>query len=423
MFDAMDNLTIIAEKKSPSRIPKNSFPLRYGKYALIRTPEYEFQFNLNGEIKSIRGLGANWPHPAEQLKRTDANDWVYYSLGDESGEKGVSSWLGEYYLPCLPYPSNPIWEVDYHANPSVMGAFAAWPQLYGNLYGADRKKFHQKARDLIARILKHDDGVLHERSRELHAIIGGSVSVLPPDTRHADYEVIPLNISDGCLFHCEFCCVKSEHGYKPRSEVEIHEQIGRLKRFYGRNLENYNALFLGNHDALAAGEDLILASAAKAHRAFGFESREVTPFLFLFGSATALLSSKARFWEKLNRLPFFTYVNIGLESVHEPTLKMIGKPLDSTKVQESFKRMLDINCAHENIAVTANFVMGKDLKTDHYESLKALFQEAPAGSGGKGTIYLSPLKDSPKRRELLPLVRDMKDHSRLPVYVYLIQRL
>ena len=94
-----NSFSINAEIEGRGNIAKASFPLRYGKYSEIKTSEYEFRFNLNGEIKFIRGLNVNWPHPAEQLKRTDGNDWVYYSVGDKSGEDGLISWMGEYYLP------------------------------------------------------------------------------------------------------------------------------------------------------------------------------------------------------------------------------------------------------------------------------------------------------------------------------------
>lgn len=57
--------------------------MRYGKCSIIKTLEYEFLFNLNGEVKFIRGLNLkNWPHSTEQLKRTDGNDWMYYSVRD-----------------------------------------------------------------------------------------------------------------------------------------------------------------------------------------------------------------------------------------------------------------------------------------------------------------------------------------------------
>jgi len=181
-----NNLAISVEKQYPAKIAKASFPLRYGKYSEIRTSEYEFLFNLNGEIKFIRGLNTRWPHPAEQLKRTDGNDWVYYTVGDKSSADGIISWLGEYYLPCLPYPSNSIWEINYFANPEIMNGFAAWSQLYANLYESKKERVHTKAKELVSSIINNHDGVLLERSRKLNEIIGERVSVLPPDTRHVD---------------------------------------------------------------------------------------------------------------------------------------------------------------------------------------------------------------------------------------------
>ncbi len=423
-FGHQSNLAIVVEKQGPRSIKKDSFPLRYGKYSEIKTSEYEFLFNLNGEIKFIRGLNVNWPHPAEQLKRTDGNDWVYYSVGDKSSEHGIISWMGEYYLPCLPYLSNSIWEVSYFSDPNIMNAFAAWPQLYANLYMAQKDRFHSKAGDLIGRILKNDDSVLYERSKELIAIIGERVSVLPPDTRHVDYEVIPLIIADGCLYHCGFCCVKSAQKYQARSKTEILEQIRQLKAFYGRNLENYNALFLGNHDALAAGDELVYMAASEASTAFfSRDSSSTTPNLFLFGSVDSFLKTKNELFEKLRHLPFYTYINIGFESIDPATLASIRKPVEASDVLEAFRKMLEINSTYANIVITGNFLMGETLSQEHYQSLTELLGDASVPSIGKGAIYLSPIKDSPKKRELLPQFLEIKDQSRLPVYTYLIQRL
>ena len=423
VYDPINKLAINVEKQGPGKIAKSSFPLRYGKYSEIKTAEYEFIFNLNGEIKFIRGLDMNWPHPAEQLKRTDGNDWVFYTVGDDSSDKGIVSWLGEYYLPCLPYPSNPIWEVDYLSNPAIMNAFAAWAQLYANLYGAKKGRLHTTAKDLINSILIYDDKVLHDRSHKFHRIIGGRASVLPPDTRHVDYEVIPLNVADGCLYHCKFCCVKSVQRFQIRTGVNIVDQIKQLKEFYGRNLVNYNALFLGNHDALEAGDELIYTAASQAYDQFGFGAHAQNPLLFLFGSVESLIRARGRLFEKLNQLPFYSYINIGLESADQSALDFIGKPLRDSEVRDAFMTMLDINAIYKNIEVTANFVIGADLCDDHYQSLKELLRNAPVASPGKGAIYLSPLKDSPKKRELLPLLYEIKEQSKLPVHIYLIQRL
>lgn len=423
-FGHLSNLAICVEKQGPAAVIKERFPLRYGKYSEIKTPDYEFRFNLNGEIKFVRGLNVNWPHPAEQLKRTDGNDWVYYSVGDVSGENGIKSWLGEYYLPCLPYPSNSIWEVNYLSNPQIMNAFAAWPQLYANLYGASGAGIHPKARSLINLILDCDDRVLHERSQKLNEIIGRRVSVLPPDTRHVDYEIIPLMIADGCLYHCKFCCVKSAQQFKTRPKTDILEQIRQLKAFYGRNLENYNALFLGNHDALAAGHELISFAASEAFKSFGLsENKKIIPTLFLFGSVDSLIGSSNNLFEILNHLPFYTYINIGFESVDRATLSFIGKPVDESKVRDAFQKMLHVNASFNNIEITGNFLMGDTLLGEHYQSLSELLQNAPVPSNGKGAIYLSPIKDSPKKRELLPQFLEIKNLSQLPVFVYIIQRL
>lgn len=423
-FSQINNLAISVEKQGPSNITKASFPLRYGKYSEIKTSDYEFIFNLNGEIKFIRGLNVNWPHPAEQLKRTDGNDWVYYTVGDKSGEFGLISWMGEYYLPCLPYPSNSIWEINYFSNPEIMNAFAAWSQLYANLHGSGREALPLKNRDFINLIANNDDRVLHERSQQFSKIIGGRISVLPPDTRHVDYEIIPLIIADGCLYHCNFCCVKSAQPFQVRTRTDILEQIRKLKVYYGRNLENYNALFLGNHDALASGDELIYQSVSEAGKAFGFtKSRGITPSLFLFGSVDSLLKSENELFEKINHLPFYTYINIGFESVDAPTLAFIHKPVEAAKVREAFQKMLEINTAYANIEVTGNFLLGDQLSPDHYLSLAELLRERPQSSTAKGSIYLSPLKDSPKKRELLPQFFEIKNQSRLPVHIYLIQRL
>ncbi|MGD8942663.1 MAG: radical SAM protein, partial [Desulfobacterales bacterium] len=96
----LDNFSVAVDKHGADRYTKASYPVRYGRYGEIKSADYLFEYNLNAEIKTIRGLNGNWPHPAEWLKRTVANDWVYYSVGRYHR---LYSFLGEYYLPCMPY--------------------------------------------------------------------------------------------------------------------------------------------------------------------------------------------------------------------------------------------------------------------------------------------------------------------------------
>lgn len=398
--------------------------MRVGRYSEIRTQDFEFCFNLNGEIKTIRGLKSDWPHPSEQFKRTVGNDWVYYTVGDKSGEDGIISWMGEYYLPCLPYASNPVWEIDYFSNPVIMDALAQWSQLYANLYSALSKGLFPHAKGLMAHILANDEQTLYVRSRELNKIIGERVSVLPPDTRHVDYDVIPLTIADGCLYHCDFCCVKSGRNFQKRSKRSILEQIAALKAHFGADMVNYHALFLGNHDALAAGKDLIRFAAQEAYDAFGFRPFDnQRPRLFLFGSVGSFLKSDRTLFEQLNRLPFYSYINVGFESIDHATLASIGKPITPEQVREAFEKMMEVNAGFDQVEITGNFIAGKSLSPDHDGSLADLLKDTGTNAPGKGAVYLSPLKDSPKKRELLPRFYRIKKESRLPVFVYLIQRL
>ena len=415
------NFAITCYKDGASRYTKVTYPIRYGKFCEIKTPEYIFQFNLNGEIRYIQGLTREWPHPAEWLKRTDANDWIFYSAGLY---KEMLSFLGEYYLPCLSYPSNSLWKYNPFTDSNIQKALGAWSQLLAAFRGLPDNGVPSSIKGFLSQISRQDATTLHMKSTQLHRIIGSPVSVLPPDTRHVDYHVIPLMIADGCLYNCNFCCIKSRQNFRPRSKDNILEQIGHLQNFYGDDLGNYNAVFLGNHDALAAEPEIICRAAAQAYEAFGFEKSHIKhPTLFLFGSADSLLNAGNRLFDTLNQIPVYTYINIGLESADTATLLKINKPLESRKVEDAFERMLEINRRFLNIEVTANFLLGDKLAPDHYRSLIELIRNRLDRYYSKGAVYLSPLEPSQNKRQLLRTFIKLKNLSRLPTYIYLIQRL
>jgi hypothetical protein len=417
----LNDIEVTLDKKGANRYTKASYPVRYGRFCEIKTAAYLFEYNLNGEIKTIRGLNSNWPHPAEWLKRTDANDWVFYSVGRYHR---LFSFLGEYYLPCLSYPSNSLWEYNPFGESNVQKALAARSRLEADLRPMLANGIPSGVKDFLGRISRHDLCTLRLKTEKLHRIIGGPVSVLPPDSRHVDYEVIPLMVADGCLYHCGFCCVKSRRRFHRRSEASIRRQIQELKTFYGANLGNYNALFLGNHDALAAEWDLLGMAAVEAYEAFDFERSHLkNPALFLFGSADSLLNAGEKLFEALNQIPFHTYINIGLESADAVTLSQINKPLEPNKVKDAFQKMLDLNRRCLNIEITANFLLGDRLAPEHYAALIELIRSGLNRFYSKGAIYLSPLNSSRNRAALLRRFVEIKTKSRLPTYLYLIQRL
>lgn len=417
-------LSIVVEKEGKASFKRASYPIRYGKYSEIKTKDFEFHFNLKGEIKFIRGLSGTWPHPSEWLKRSDANDWTYYSVGASNNFSRVKEMTGEYYLPYPAYTTNSVIDFNFYSNPGIAGAFASWSQVYADICCMQKDKLMPKIRDFLELVAEKNEERLFEESRKLHSIIGGEISVLPPDSRHADYEIIPLNLADGCLYNCRFCCVKSGKRLEIRPYASVEEQIKNLKLFYGNNLSNYNAVFLGNHDALASGGEMISKAAQDAYSAFAFEKKESDrPLIFMFGSVGTFLGSKTAVFEKINNLPYKTYINIGLESVDKETLELINKPLSPAKVREAFAKMLEINREYPNIEMSANFLLGENLPRNHKESLSELLAEIPGNKPEKGAVYISPLKDSHKKAELLESFFEIKEKSRMDTYIYLIQRL
>jgi hypothetical protein len=421
-----DNLSIILDKEGSREFSKVSYPIRYGRFAEIKTPDYILQFNLNGEIKYIQGRRDSWLHPTEWLKRTVANDWVYYSAGTYSE---LYDYFGEYYLPCLSYPSNSVMGGNPFGDNAVKSALQAWEELLIKMRAVPSGVISEGLKDFLVLVTGNDTKALQLRSQAFHSLIGGWLTVLPPDTRHVDYEVIPIIVADGCLYNCGFCRVKTGEDFSPRTQEDIFDQINKLKDFYDQDLRNYNAIFLGQHDALGVSPELLEFAAKKAYELFEFDRSNLKgAHLFLFGSVDSLLSSEDTLFDLLNDLPFLTYINIGLESADPATLAMLKKPITVEIVAKAFARMLEVNKRYEKIEVTANFLLGGDLPPTHLPCCLDLIRNGLDHFYSKGAIYFSPLmngrpKNREANREALKRFSEMKTLSRLPTFLYLIQRL
>ncbi len=84
--------------------------------------------------------------------------------------------------------------------------------------------------------------------------------------------------------------------------------------------------------------------------------------MYLFGSVDSLLNADMMtLFKRLNRLPFDTYINIGLESHDQATWFQIGKPVTAEKVSLAFDRMGEINHTFPKIEMTGNFIMDDHL--------------------------------------------------------------
>jgi len=127
----------------------------------------------------------------------------------------------------------------------------------------------------------------------------------------------------------------------------------------------------------------------------------------------------------LEKFPFSTYINIGLESADQETLTMLGKAITPETVDKAFAKILKINRRYEKIEITANFVFGDDLPKGHIPSFFRLIDKRIDRFYSKGAIYFSPLINgrSEVKRGIKREFYKLKTRSRLPTFLYLIQRL
>ncbi|GAB6175559.1 hypothetical protein JCM16814_04500 [Desulfobaculum senezii] len=438
------DLRITLHKRGENAYVKQRRPVTYGLYHEVETPSARLLFNLEGDIIRAEGRGGAWPSDLEYLRRTAGDDWVYYSTGGYGGSwetltespfpaqvsfripepySEVFKTFGEYYLPNLPYASNAILGTDPFAIPAVQALLDGWCD--------EVQAVRRKANDLppqfrafLGRVADNTPQRLRQKAKRLFAACGGRASVLPPDARHVDYNVIPLNISQGCLYKCRFCTVKNTMPFRTRSRADIAGQLDQLAALYGRDLINYNAVFLGDHDALGADDATILWAIGQARERLGIDRSYMQgASVFLFGSVTSLMAKDDAFFDRLGTCGASVYINVGLESVDQQTLDFIGKPLRSAQVARCFERMQEISARHASIECTANFVFDEALPQGHIPAFLELVGAAGGSAQAKGTVYMSPLCLSPPSARTLFELKQLKTWSRLPLYLYLIQRL
>ncbi len=417
----VNDLEIIFDFAGRNDWKKFSFPIWYGIPVKIKWRGYEFDFNLRGNLKRIKGNLSVWPNPLELLKRNDSNDYIYYgSFGYEFSYDLIKN----YYVPytgiyeCAVFKERPL------ENSHVKKALMEFDKLVirsGELSSAVKD---ERPKKFLAKVAARGREALAREATALHNIIGGSLPVLPPDTIDVDYEVIPLMVVDGCGWNCDFCRFKTKGSFKVRSQQEIERQVYALRDLYREDLINYNSLVLGQNNALAAGETILIKTIQIADKVLKLHGSYFRgdPNIFFFASAKSLLKVKERFFETLNSLPYNFYINVGLESPDQQTLDKLGKPLTAYEVKESFKKAQYVNDNYARIDITSNFILGRDLSRKHLEMLKDLLCENGSRKG-KGTVYLSPLIDLSDKRQVLKNFKEVKRISPLPVYIYLMQRL
>ncbi len=438
------DVKITLNKRGEETYVKSRHPVIYGIYSKVEIPGAVFKFNLNGEITGAKGTGDSWPSSSEQLKRTAGNDWVYYSTGGYSGSyenfgegelsepvsfkipspyNEIYKATGEYYLPNVPYETNSILGINPFSETAVQSMVSSWYDVLREALGS-MENLPVPFERFAEQVLSNTPATLQKRAEELFEINGGRVSVLPPGARHVDYNIIPLSISEGCLYKCPFCRVKTDRTFSTKTGEEIDRSIDSLRAYYGRDLVNYNALFLGDQDALNADKETLLWAADRSQSKLQLKDSYMRGCsLFMFGSVDSFLSADYSFFDRLNAAGYTSYINLGFESADQETLDYIGKPITAEKVAKSFAKMTEVNDNYGNIEITANFLMGDNLPEGHYPSFLELARERLDHPRGKGTVYLSPLMGGTFSRRSLFEFNQLKRLSRVPVFLYTIQRL
>jgi radical SAM superfamily enzyme YgiQ (UPF0313 family) len=400
---------------------KFSFPVWYGIPVKIKWRGYRFDFNLRGGWKWITGGLGVWPDPQEMLKRTDGNELMYYGVENYASDYDL---IKNFYIPYNRVYNFDLFPANRLEEEHIGRALKAVKELVvtvGRLAGTASS---DRVRDFLHKIAAFRGDGLARDAADLHRIMGTDLPVLPPDTIDVDYEVIPLIITDGCNYNCRFCTFKTPDSLRVRGKEDIRAQISSLKAFYGDDLVNYNSVLLGQNDALAGGEELIISAAGMAHEGLNLSAsfHKGPANLFLFGSVDPFLAAKNSLFDQLNRLPFRTFINIGIESFDQVTLSLLGKPLRADQTRKAFHKMMAVNRGWDRITVSCNLVLGSDLSYRHKEGIKAMLAEKTT-PGDRGTVFLSPLFGKASRREIINEFIEIKRSSHVPVYIYLAQRL
>jgi len=408
---------------------RNFSPVSYSSFEgikhIVEYKGYKFVFDLTGEIKWILNEHIkNWPDPLAKIKRTLTNEWVVYL---SYGYEDIYALTGVYYIPVrerLDYVPI-VFDLPFKSK-WFKGSIDCFYELIGFLPNCC-KDIPLDISNIILKIINANKNLeLKRKAHIFHHLISGTVPILPPDTVFVDYNVIPILISEGCLYNCKFCCLKTGNEWRQRTKDEITRQIKRLKEFLGEDIINYPAIFLGQNDALASSPELILETATIGFESLLKDSIFIEKSLYIFASTTSLLNAPSWLFKELNKIGYkHIYINCGLESFEQEVLNMIGKPITTKEVEEVYKLALGINQDYTCIEISLNFLISNDFPFKHMETLLKNIT-APSFKLPKGTIYISPLLGKQYKynlRELRDIIFKLKIGSKWDIRLYLMQSL
>ena len=403
---------------------------------------HTFNFDLEGRIHSINGDSQNsWPNSWDWLQRTPSNEWLYYSYpGTNSFE--TYKLTGDHFHAINTW-SNPQNRHGFLTASYVKKAFKEfdvliekirdslkrdspvhnWPKQYQFQSEEASERDSKRVKEFLKKAAEKDKTYLEKDGKRLHKILGGNMPILPPDTIHVDYRVIPVLIMDGCGYGCDFCMFHGKKPFRIRNEDNIQAQIQSLREFYGEDLRNFNSVVLGQNNGIAAEKDKINLAARLAYEQFGIEnSYFYGSNLFIFSTNQTFLGSDDSLFSMLEVLPYSNiYINIGWEAIRDDCLESLGKPHRSHEVIEGMRRASEINKRNGRLRISGNFIIGENLPENHPYSIADAIQSTEFC----GRIYLSPLQKHSNYYQIREDLKAVKSSASkdLSVLLYTMQRL
>jgi hypothetical protein len=400
-----------------------------GKPVLVLAGSYRFHFDLEGRIQRIDGLvGRPW----DWVQRTMANDWIYYdkvwephSLPEPSGIIGDVFWAvnGRTDLPMLEGHNG--LERDYAGKAfdafdgligSIQDLARRGPEVYSESGEAAHPEDSGRLWDFLGKAARNDRAQLQKVADRLHEI-HGHMAVLPPDTIHVDYRVLPIRVMDGCPNTCGFCMARGESEFAVRSKSNIDGQIDAVADAYGADLNNYNSVVFGECDALTS--PLVEYAANRAFDVFRCGSSfHAGSNLFMFSTTRTLCGQPDGTFDMLEALPFGNvYINVGWEAATDTALSRLQKQQTAEEVLLGMEKAGRINRAYKKVKVSGNFIAA-----DGFECGNIVEAIRSARYGGQ--LFLSPLRGQCSSAQALRDLRAIRNASpEVRVHLYTMQRM